>query len=79
VTVFRKAIKNRQILALDSTLGRPKCDVLSERLHDINRDLDLTCIEKYVIADEALMNTEVSEKPMKIPFPENSVSSSRNI
>jgi tRNA A37 threonylcarbamoyladenosine dehydratase len=65
--------KNRQILALDSTLGRPKCDVLSERLHDINRDLDLTGIEKYVIADEALMNTEVSEKPMKIPFPENSV------
>ena len=39
--------KNRQLLALDSTIGRPKCEVLSERLKDINPELDLTVIQDY--------------------------------
>ena len=34
--------KNRQLLALDSTVGRPKCEVLAERLKDINPDIVLT-------------------------------------
>ena len=37
--------KNRQLLALDSTVGRSKCDVLAERLKDINPELDLTVIQ----------------------------------
>ncbi len=44
--------KNRQILALDSTIGRPKCRVLAERLMDINPDLDLTVLETYLDVDD---------------------------
>lgn len=40
--------KNRQLLALESTLGRKKCSVLAERLLDINPDLKLTVIEEYL-------------------------------
>ena len=40
--------KNRQLLALDSTIGRSKCDVLSERLLDINPELDITIIKDYL-------------------------------
>jgi tRNA A37 threonylcarbamoyladenosine dehydratase len=45
--------KNRQLLALDSNVGRPKCDVLAERLKDINPDLDLVVIKEYLEADAA--------------------------
>ena len=45
--------KNRQLLALDSTVGRSKCQVLAERLKDINPDLDLTIIEQYLEAEKA--------------------------
>ncbi|MCM1501243.1 MAG: ThiF family adenylyltransferase [Bacteroidales bacterium] len=42
--------KNRQLLALDSTAGKPKCEVLAERLKDINPQLDLVIIDKYLEA-----------------------------
>ena len=29
---------NRQMIALHSTVGRPKVDVMAERIHDINPD-----------------------------------------
>lgn len=45
--------KNRQLLALDSTVGRPKCEVLAERLKDINPDLDLIVIDRYLEAEQA--------------------------
>lgn len=45
--------KNRQLLALDSNIGRPKCDVLAERLKDINPELDLIVIKEYLEADAA--------------------------
>ena len=45
--------KNRQLLALDSTIGRPKCEVLSERLKDINPELDLTVIQDYFEPEKA--------------------------
>jgi len=45
--------KNRQLLALDSTLGRPKCEVLAERLRDINPELDLIIIDRYLEAEKA--------------------------
>jgi len=43
--------RNRQVLALASTVGRPKCDVLRERLLDINPELDLVTVEEYVTED----------------------------
>lgn len=43
--------KNRQLLALDSTIGRPKCEVLADRLRDINPELDLTVVREYLEAD----------------------------
>lgn len=45
--------KNRQLLALDSTVGRPKCDVLAERLKDINPELELVVIKEYLEAEKA--------------------------
>ena len=43
---------NRQLVALHSTVGRPKAEVLAERLRDINPDLQLTVIEKYIRDEE---------------------------
>lgn len=40
--------KNRQLLALDSTIGKDKCDVLAERLKDINPELDLVIIKEFI-------------------------------
>ena len=45
--------KNRQLLALDSTVGRPKCDVLRERLLDINPQLDIIVLKEYLEAGSA--------------------------
>ncbi|MCQ2167620.1 MAG: tRNA threonylcarbamoyladenosine dehydratase [Bacteroidales bacterium] len=39
---------NRQILALHSTIGRRKVDVLRERLLDINPDLEIICIDEFL-------------------------------
>ncbi len=35
---------NRQVVALNSTIGRPKVDVMAERVRDINPDVDLTLL-----------------------------------
>ena len=43
--------RNRQILALNSTVGRMKCDVLRERLLDINPSLDVVTVKSYLEAD----------------------------
>ncbi len=40
--------KNRQLLALDSTVCRSKCVVMRERLLDINPELDLAAIPEYM-------------------------------
>ena len=45
--------KNRQLLVLDSTVGRPKCDVLRERLLDINPQLDIIVLKEYLEAGSA--------------------------
>ena len=39
---------NRQLIALHSTVGRVKTDVLAERLKDINPALELTVIAEYI-------------------------------
>lgn len=43
--------KNRQLLALDSTVGLPKCEVLAARLRDINPGIDLTVVDAYLELD----------------------------
>lgn len=40
--------KNRQLIALESTLGKLKTEVVAERLHDINPEVNLTVITEYV-------------------------------
>ena len=42
---------NRQLIALHSTIGRPKCEVLADRLADINPDVCLTVIKEYIRDD----------------------------
>lgn len=53
---------NRQLLALQSTLGRPKVEVMAERLLDINPDLNLEAKGLFITADncgELLEETSV--------------------
>ena len=40
--------KNRQIIAADSTIGRPKTEIVAARLRDINPDINLTVINEYL-------------------------------
>ncbi|MDD3108908.1 MAG: ThiF family adenylyltransferase, partial [Alistipes sp.] len=42
---------NRQLIALHSTVGRSKAELLAQRLHDINPQLQLTAIEEYIKDD----------------------------
>lgn len=43
---------NRQLVALHSTVGRQKAEVLAERLRDINPRLELTVVNRYIKDDE---------------------------
>lgn len=43
---------NRQLVALHSTVGRPKAEVLAERLLDINPALSLTVVNRYIRDEE---------------------------
>ncbi len=43
--------KNRQIVALDSTVDMHKADVMAARMHDINADLKLTVIKEFLTPD----------------------------
>ncbi len=43
---------NRQLVALHSTVGRPKAEVLAERLRDIAPELELTVVAKYIRDEE---------------------------
>lgn len=49
--VFDPTNKNRQLTALDSTIGRNKAVVLGERLLDINSDLKLNIVEEFVLPE----------------------------
>lgn len=42
---------NRQLIALHSTIGRPKTDVLASRLLDINPDVSIIVVSEYVNED----------------------------
>ena len=39
---------NRQLVALHSTVGRPKAEILAARLKDINPEIELTVVNKYI-------------------------------
>ncbi|MGD9949592.1 MAG: ThiF family adenylyltransferase [Desulfobulbus sp.] len=52
---------NRQILALESTLGRPKCEVAVERVRLINPACRVEGMQ--VFADEATLNTILDPRP----------------
>ena len=43
---------NRQLVALRSTVGRPKAEVLAERLRDINPQLELRVVCRYIRDEE---------------------------
>ena len=45
---------NRQLLALSSTLGRPKCEVARERALDINPECEVEAIRAFLDAESAL-------------------------
>jgi tRNA A37 threonylcarbamoyladenosine dehydratase len=47
--VFDPSNKNRQLTALDSTIGRNKAVVLAERIRDINPDITLNVVEEFVV------------------------------
>lgn len=39
---------NRQLVALNSTIGRPKAQILTDRLRDINPSIRLTVVQDYI-------------------------------
>ena len=43
---------NRQLIALHSTIGREKSELMAERLRDINPELELTVVNRFVKDDE---------------------------
>lgn len=49
--VFDPTNKNRQLTALDSTIGRNKAVVLAERIKDINPNIELNIIEEFVVPE----------------------------
>ena len=51
---------NRQLVALHSTVGRPKCEILKERLLDIIPELDIKIVNRFIKDDEtdALLDSD---------------------
>ena len=51
---------NRQLVALHSTVGREKCDILRDRLLDINPELKLNIVNRFIKDDEtdALLDSD---------------------
>ena len=52
--------KNRQLPAMESTMGKPKAQVIGERLLDINPNLKLNIIQEYIKDDRMI---EILDKP----------------
>lgn len=44
---------NRQIIALHSTVGRPKVEVIKERIYDINPDCKVSAFEVFYLPENA--------------------------
>jgi tRNA A37 threonylcarbamoyladenosine dehydratase len=43
---------NRQVIALGSTLGRPKAEVMADRIRDINPDCRVTLIQRFLAPED---------------------------
>ena len=43
---------NRQLLALHSTIGKSKAEVMAERLKDINPEIELTVVNRFIKDEE---------------------------
>ena len=50
---FDETNKNRQLPALDSTIGQSKAKVLAARLKDINKDIEITILEEFLSPERA--------------------------
>lgn len=46
--VVNPSNKNRQLLALDSTMGKNKAEIMAARLKDINPEIELTIVTEYL-------------------------------
>lgn len=44
---------NRQLCALESTLGQPKVTVMAERMHDINPHMEIVCRQEFFLPETA--------------------------
>lgn len=51
---------NRQIVALNSTIGKMKTEVMAERIRDINPDCNVKCINEFILYDN--INEVINEK-----------------
>ena len=49
---------NRQLVALTSTLGRNKAEVMADRIRDINPEAEVTALARFYEEDDALDLTE---------------------
>lgn len=52
--------KNRQLVALESSMNKPKAEVVGKRLLDINTELKLNIIKEYIKDDRMI---EILDKP----------------
>ena len=43
---------NRQLIALHSTIGKQKAELMAERLRDINPEIELTIVNRFIKDDE---------------------------
>ncbi len=66
--VVSESNKNRQLLALDSTMGLSKVKVLSQRLKDINPQLDIIPVEEYLTEENAGALIENAAGEKKVDF-----------
>jgi tRNA threonylcarbamoyladenosine dehydratase len=46
--VVETSNRNRQLPALISTTGQPKAEILAKRFHDINPEVELTVVNKFI-------------------------------
>lgn len=58
--IINASNKNRQLIALESTLNKPKAEIVGARLKDINPDLKLNIIQEYIKDDRMI---EILDKP----------------
>ena len=57
---FDETNKNRQLPALDSTVGKSKAEIMGARIKDINPDIELTILKEFLSPERAfeLVNPE---------------------